>query len=241
MGSNTLHQIAAPHVTVDRLRVLPLGVDTILFTPVEPLDKADSDVARCTFHASTSGATRIAPAFQLLHVASLSPVKDQATLLRALAIVAKQHPEVHLHIVGTGPLQSALAAQAGALNVTEHVNFHGEVSHEHLPDYYRAADLFLLTSRYESQSLVALEAAACGCPVAGTAVGVLPELLDAAQVAPVGDAGALARAISELIRDPARRAVSASESRAAVLARFTLDQTVTDLESLYQGLPAGAR
>ncbi len=95
--------------------------------------------------------------------------------------------------------------------------------------------------RFESQSLVALEAAACGCPVVGTAVGVLPELLDPQQVAPVGDAAALADAISELIRDPARRTLSASAGRAAVLARFTLDQTVAELETLYQELPSGVR
>ena len=146
-----------------------------------------------------------------------------------------------MHIVGTGSLQAALAAQASALDVTDHVTFHGAVAHEHLPDYYRAADLFLLTSRFESQSLVALEAAACGCPVVGTAVGVLPELLDPQQVVPVGDAAALADAISKLIRDPARRTVSASAGRAAVLARFTLDQTVAELETLYQKLPSGVR
>ena len=83
---------------------------------------------------------------------------------------------------------------------------------------------------------MALEAAACGCPVVGTAVGVLPELLDAAQVVPVGDASALAAAISSLIDDPARRASAASASRERVMDRFALARTVTDLESLYEGL-----
>ncbi len=99
--------------------------------------------------------------------------------------------------------------------------------------------MFLLTSRYESQSLVALEAAACGCPVVGTAVGVLPELLDPQQVVPLGDAAALAGVISGLVREPARRTTSASASRATVLAHFTLDQTVAELESLYQELFLG--
>jgi glycosyltransferase involved in cell wall biosynthesis len=62
-----------------------------------------------------------------------------------------------------------------------------------LPDLYRKADLFAVSSRFESQGMAALEAAACGCVVAGTAVGVVPELT-AECVAP-GDSEALAEAI----------------------------------------------
>jgi glycosyltransferase involved in cell wall biosynthesis len=127
------------------------------------------------------------------------------------------------------------------LRLTDRVTFHGEVRHDHLPDYYRAADLFVLSSRHESQSLVALEAAACGCPVVGTAVGVLPELLDTAQVAPVGDARALAAAMTAMIANPPDRARAAGETRERVLARFSLGRTAGELEALYLGLPAGAR
>ncbi len=236
VGSSTLRQIAAARVPDARLRILPLGVNTTVFTP------ANAAAAETPYaDGNTPHAPRPTPYFNLLHVAALSPVKDQATLLDALAIVANAHPEVHLHIAGIGPLQAALEAQAAALGIASQVTFHGEVAHERLPVFYRAADLFVLSSRYESQSLVALEAAACGCPVVGTAVGVLPELLDAAQVVPVGDAGALAAAIDGLIRDPSRRNRAARASRDRVLDRFALAQTMTDLELLYQDSPAECR
>ena len=235
-GSRYLAQIAAARVPNDRLRVLPLGVDTTLFTPTKSAATANPYAT-----SNTPDTPRPTPHFHVLHVASLSPVKDQATLLRALAIVANAHPEVHLHIVGTGPLKAALLTQSGELDIADRVTFHGEVSHDALPDYYRAADLFVLTSRYESQSLVTLEAAACGCPIVGTAVGVLPELLDAAHVAPTGDATALATAISALIVNPQERGRVASESRARVLSSFGLDRTVAELELLYLGLCAGPR
>lgn len=224
VGSDFLRQIAAARVPDDRLHTVPLGVDTNLFTP-----------------APTPHTPRPTAHFHILHVASLSPVKDQATLLRALAIVAIEHPEVHLHIAGSGLLQPALTAHTAELGLTERVTFHGQVAHERLPGAYQAADLFVLSSRYESQSLAALEAAACGCPVVGVAVGVLPELVDPAQVVPVGNAGALAAAISGLIHDPGRRSRSAADSRAIVLDRFALADTVTGLELLYQELSADVR
>ncbi|MEZ4768391.1 MAG: glycosyltransferase family 4 protein [Caldilineales bacterium] len=237
-GFEYLRQIAAPHVPGDRLHILPLGVDTRLFTPTNSPNEPDPYALRIT--QSVLRPTPHAPHPNLLHVASLSPVKDQATLLHALAILVNSHPEVHLHIVGAGPLLASLTALAGDLGIASYVTFHGLVPHDQLPDRYRAADLFVLSSRYESQSLVALEAAACGCPVAGTAVGVLPELLPASQLAPAGDAGALAEAIRRLIENPEQRAVTARAVETDVHTRFSLDQTSNQLQLLYQGLATAA-
>jgi glycosyltransferase involved in cell wall biosynthesis len=96
--------------------------------------------------------------------------------------------------------------------------------------------LFVLSSRYESQSLAALEAAACGCPVVGTAVGLLPELLGPQQLAPAGDAPALAAAMLRLLRDPAASALAAADAHARVVQRFALDQTAPALVALYRTL-----
>jgi glycosyltransferase involved in cell wall biosynthesis len=113
------------------------------------------------------------------------------------------------------------------------VTFHGAIPHDRLPDYYRAADLLVVSSRYESQGMVALEAAACGCPVMGTAVGLLPEL-PGVYVVPVGDAGALARAIVAALSDRGALAGRADASLEAVRAGFRLEQTVDDLCGLYR-------
>ncbi|HSN77378.1 MAG TPA: glycosyltransferase [Anaerolineae bacterium] len=220
VGSATLAALAVDYVAEERLVTLPLGVDTALFTP---------QTLRVCGKPEGSGP-------RLLHVASLSPVKDQATLLQALALVVQELPDVRLRMVGYGPLRDVLAAQIDALDLAAHVSFDGDVAHDLLPDLYRAADLFVLSSRYESQSLVALEAAACGCPVVGTAVGLLPELLGPQQLAPVGDAPALAAAMLRLLRDPAARALAADEAHARVAQRFALRQTVPALVALYQTL-----
>lgn len=156
--------------------VIPLGVDMALFTP----DDEEK--------------TNLVGEIKLLHVASLSPIKNQEMLLRAFALVCDELSGVHLHIIGDGVLRPHLEKIAGKF-----VTFHGDVNHEKLPTYYRAADLCLLTSHYESQSMVALEAGACGRVTVGTKVGILPELISSEFLA--NDAEGLANVVIRLIQD----------------------------------------
>ncbi len=226
-GSELLREIAAPYAGRGRLVVRPLGVDTHLFCPVQPDGVAESVLS-------------LAGEIKLLHVASLVPIKDQVTLLRSVALVAKQHAGVHLHVLGDGPLRVSLDIEAHALNLSEQVTFHGDVPHERLPDFYRAADLFVLSSRYESQSLVVLEAGACGCPAAGTAVGILPELLQPEHLASVGDWEALAAAIGRLLEQPQRLAEAGLAAYRLVNSRYSLSQTVQEFETLYRTLASSS-
>jgi len=144
---------------------LPLGVDTALFHPGGSPER-------------------------LLHVGTLTPVKDQRTLLHALA-----QTTLALDIVGDGPLRPDLERLASTLGLNERVRFHGDVDHARLAPVYQAASALVVSSRHEAQCMVALEAAACGVPVLGTRVGVLPELSPNATVA-VGDAAALAQMLN---------------------------------------------
>jgi glycosyltransferase involved in cell wall biosynthesis len=219
-GSLSLQRLAAPHVPAGRLVRLPLGVDTELFSPGPPL-VAHEPLAR--------GAVR------LLCVGSLTPVKDHATLLRALVRIAERVPDVHLHIVGDGPLRGEMARRGEALGVARRVSFHGGVPHDRLPDYYRAADVLVLSSRYESQAMVVLEAAACGCPVVGTAVGVLPEL-PGARAVPVGDVAALADVVVAAVSERGAVADDGRTSLDAARREFRLQRTVDELCSLYRQL-----
>jgi glycosyltransferase involved in cell wall biosynthesis len=101
-----------------------------------------------------------------------------------------------------------------------------------LPEYYRAADLCLLGSRYESQCMAVVEAAACGRMTAGAAVGILPEL---GIPTPPGDAQALATLVSALLAHPEQLRASGMQRRLLVEQRYTLAHTVQTLERLYQG------
>ena len=220
VGSDSLHRRALPYVRTGRLARLPLGVDTSFFRP-----------------GSRPEPGPLAGRTPLLCVASLTPVKDHATLLRALARAAS-HADVHLHVVGDGPLRAGLEHEAVRLGVARRVTFHGAVPHDRLPDYYRAAHLLVVSSRYESQSMVTFEAAACGCPVVGTAVGALPEL-PGARTVPVGDHAALAEAIVAAVADARDLAGRGHTSLEAVRAEFALERCVPRLRSLYEDVARG--
>jgi len=214
-GSHSLARLAAGWLPPDRVHLAPLGVDTELFRP-GPGDPALLD-----------GSPR------LLHVGSFAAVKDQKTLLLAFARATDHLPECRLHLVGGGPLRGDLEALAGELGVSGRVSFHGALPHDRLPDYYRAADLCVLTSRFESQSMVALEAAACARVTVGTRVGLLPELAPHQALVPPGDPVGLAAALVQLGRDPALVHAMGQRCLAAVRESYTLTAAAARLDAVY--------
>ena len=152
------------------------------------------------------------PPWRLLQIADLNRVKDQEMLLRAFQRVVDRLGDVSLDCIGEDTLNGALRSRANELGIGSCVRFHGFLPQRMLPEFYRRAHLHLVSSRYESQGVAILEAAAAGLPTVGTAVGLAPTLhpLAARCVAP-GDAVALAEATSALLLDEtARRAVGAA-------------------------------
>lgn len=224
-GSHYVLQLArqaVPRRNPADFRHAPLGVDTTRFAPGPP-------------RAYDPAAPR------LLHAASLIPVKDQATLLRAFQQVAHAVPGVRLDIAGEDPFghRAGLERLAGELGIAERVTFLGPAPHAAMPALYAAADLFVLTSRHENHAMVVVEAAACGTPTAGTAVGSLPELApDAAVAVPVGDHAALAAAIVALLGDPARLARLGAAARARVLRDYAAGPAAARWLALYRELAA---
>jgi D-inositol-3-phosphate glycosyltransferase len=187
-----------------RVRVIPCGVDLELFHPADPRAAR----ARLGLHAE-----RV-----LLFVGRLSPIKGLETLLRALAVAKADglgRTDVRLVIVGGDKEEvrdgdrARLRRMAADLGVSAWVDFRGPQPQDVLPDYYAAADLCLMPSRYESFGMVALEAMACGVPVVGSRVGGLAETVrDGATglLVPEGDVAALAGGLTRLLADPGWRA-----------------------------------
>jgi glycosyltransferase involved in cell wall biosynthesis len=117
------------------------------------------------------------------------------------------------------------------------VCFRGAADHAALPRLYRDAGVFIVSSRHEAQCMVALEAAACGIPVVGTNVGVLPEVtVSGARTVPVGDAGGLAVAISSAIAND--KGVGGSLA-SFVQNEFSLEASANRFRSVYAALARG--
>lgn len=147
----------------ERLHVLPNGVDLQRFTP-RPRDAAQV----------STGVTG-APA--LLCVGNLVAIKGHALAIDALAVLRRTHHAATLTLVGDGPAQAALQAQAARLGLQDAVRFVGRVPHDALSDWYSAADLTILPSHSEGWANVLLESMACGVPVISTDVGGSAEVI----------------------------------------------------------------
>ncbi len=173
---------------------------------------------------------------QLLHVGALTPVKDQATLLRAFARISAEIPNTHLTIAGEGHLKNQLVQLTTELGLSEKVSFLGHVAHTEMGAIYAAAQLLLLTSRHESQAMVLLEAIAHGCPVIGTRVGLIPELAPPELTAAPQDAPALARAALHLLIRPSERHALLKTQTQLLNRKFTSQQATAQICEIYTRL-----
>jgi glycosyltransferase involved in cell wall biosynthesis len=99
-------------------------------------------------------------------------------LLKAIAMVRQQVPEVWLAIAGKGPQRTHLEGQAAALNLQNYVRFLGYLPDDILPIAYQAADLTVVPSEsLEGFGLILTESLASGTPALSTPVGGMPEVL----------------------------------------------------------------
>jgi glycosyltransferase involved in cell wall biosynthesis len=211
-GSRQMTALAQRQISGRQVHLAPLGVDLSLFNPGG------------TRRPITDGVSRI------VHVGALTRVKDQANLLRAFSLVRRELPAARLDVCGDGPLAGELQRLSDSLGLDGSVSFRGELDHAQLPTAYRAASAFVLSSRHEAQSMVALEAAACGVPLVGTRVGVMPELTRS--VVPVGDYVSLAQTLISTLP------VEQTDPAEPVRARFGLKTCTDRFRELYASLIA---
>lgn len=113
----------------------------------------------------------------VLHVGRLSPEKNVNTLLGAFYLVKKEKPDAKLMFVGSGPDMDNCQRHAHKLGLDDDVIFAGFIDDEMLPNYYAACDAFAITSKFETQGLVVLEAMATGKCVAGVNFRAIPEFV----------------------------------------------------------------
>lgn len=204
---------AAERLAGRRVLRLPWGVDPTVFAGAQPI--------------------RLEGDFRVLHVGSLVSVKDHTMLLRAAARARASIPGFHLHLAGDGPRKGTIVTQVAALGLSDVVTLRGHVPRHDLAGYYRAADVLAVSSRHEMQPMVAIEAALCGLPTVGTAVGLIPDLApDAAISVPVGDERAMSAALERVFRGEGIRELrSAATARAQT--EMTAPSTVARLLQLY--------
>ena len=212
--------LSAGMAAENRLTVLPNGVDVEEWSP-------DSAV-RADFRRELG----LTDEFLWLAAGRLEPVKDYPALLRALVEV----PETaRLVIAGAGPLENRLRLLSRELGLERRVRFLGFE-----PDvrrWMRAADGFVLASRWEGLPMGLLEAGACGVPAVATDVPGTREALVHGKtgfLAPSGDVAALSGAMTRLMRlPPSGRSAMGQCARQSVAERYSLQHVLNLWEALY--------
>lgn len=135
-------------------------------------------------------------------VGNFTPKKDHATLVGAFALLARDHEDAILVLIGTGPEEDAIRRLVDDAGLTARVRFLG--SRPDVPDLLRGLDVFVLSSRYEGLPIALLEAMAAGVGCVATSVGGVTEVVthgvDGLLVSP-GDPAALGTAISKVLED----------------------------------------
>ena len=172
-------------------------------------------------------------------VANLRPIKDQATLVRAVAQLVPAHPALRLVLVGEGESRAPLIALARELDIADRVVLAGARADGRR--LHALFDVSVLCSRSEGFPNAVIEAMAAGRPVVGTNVGGIPDAVIAGEtglLVPVGDVAALAQAIGSLLADPARRAGMGAAGRTLARAQFAAAAVLGSLHSLYEELAA---
>jgi D-inositol-3-phosphate glycosyltransferase len=224
----------------EKVCTIPPGVDLDLFAP------RDRDACRAML-----GLRPDEPA--LLFCGRVDPIKGIETLVESVALLQQRMPDNPPTVIFIGgdlddaghpvwPL-AAVERQAAELGIRERFRFLGPQPQNELPNFYSAADVVAVPSRYESFGLVAVEALACGTPVVASRVGGLKFTVEegvAGLLVPWGDAPALAGALGDVLSDPVYRAELAANARPSV-ERFSWQSVASSVMRVYGRLAAGQR
>ncbi|MBD3208588.1 MAG: glycosyltransferase, partial [Candidatus Nealsonbacteria bacterium] len=114
----------------------------------------------------------------ILSIGRLTSWKGFDTLIVALSELSKIDSDFKLIIIGSGPEEERLKNMVQERNLEDNAIIQGRVSHEKIPLYFKAADVFILNSGYEGLPHVVLEAMQCDVPVIVSNKGGNPELVE---------------------------------------------------------------
>ncbi len=213
--SSDLLAAARAYGPAARLEELSWGADTERFVPGTP-----------------------APGFELVSLRHWEPNYRIATILQALALFRHQRPQagVQLHLLGGGPDEALLRAEAARLGIAERVHFTGRVGDEAMVATLQRCRASISVPDSDATSVSVLESMACGLPVLASDLPANRQWLDATALLPAGDAAALAAALLRLHDQPAWAAAQGQRNRALVVQKASRRQEMDRMLGLYRSL-----
>lgn len=189
-----------------RIRVVHCGIEPGAFAAPQPLPEGP---------------------IRLVSIGRFAEQKGQMMLVRAMARLRPQHPDLHLVLVGDGEMRGDLERAIADHGLSSAITLTGWLDEEGVRAQLAAAHAMILPSFAEGLPMVIMEAMAAARPVIATYIAGIPELVrpgDTGWLVPAGDVQALANAVAELAATPATRLEAMGQAgRARVLARHDVD------------------
>jgi len=141
--------------------------------------------------------------FRICHAGTMAALyKAQDVLIEAVSICLGRGLNMELTLLGDGKYRKYFENKARELRIADNVIFLGQLPPgQAVRNQLDRADIFVLPSLTEGQGMVLIEAMARGLPCVASDVGGIPELLDAEDLVPPGDAQSLAKKIEEVVGD----------------------------------------
>jgi glycosyltransferase involved in cell wall biosynthesis len=161
--------------------------------------------------------------------------KNHSMLVKAFATVASQWPELHLLIIGDGPLMSQVVSEASALGVGDRVHCPG--AKPRAARFLTALDVCCLTSQTEGMPNLLMEASAAALPVVSTRCGGTSEVIDhgvTGFLVATGDSSQFAAQLSMLLSDPELSRKMGEAGRVRMCGEFRVETMVTRTMGVYE-------
>jgi glycosyltransferase involved in cell wall biosynthesis len=213
---------AQMQVPLERLTIVPVGVDHEVFRPYPDVVKK--------------------PGRLMVTSSSDVPMKGLVPLLEAVAKLRTER-EIELRVIGQPQPKGRVAAALDRLGLTDIVTTTTGVTDEELARMYGEAEVAVVPSLYEGFSLPAIEAMACGVPVVATTGGALPEVVgkdgETGLLVEPNNPEALVGAIRRLLDDAALCDRLGQAGRERVMERFTWEVTARGTSACYDAILRG--
>jgi len=206
-------------VALERLTVVPVGVDHEVFRPYDDVVKKKGRL--------------------MVTSSSDVPMKGLVPLLEAIAKLRVER-EIDLIVIGKPQPKGRVARALDRLGLSDIVTTISGVSDEELARLYGEAEVAIVPSLYEGFSLPAIEAMSCGVPVVATTGGALPEVVgvsgETGLLVEPNNPEALVEAIGRLLDDAELRERLGAAGRERVIERFTWQVTARGTAACYEAI-----
>jgi glycosyltransferase involved in cell wall biosynthesis len=242
-------------------RAFAIGLDRLIDTASSVVTESDyaANYLRTRFPPSAAKIQRVYNALDLLSfpradfaspipliisVGRLIEKKGFSDLIAACRILADSGCNFRCEIIGEGPLENDLRAQIEGSNLREKVTLAGAQSQAEIKRRLAAATVFVLACTTDSSGgtdnlpTVIMEAMATGLPVVSTTLAGIPEMVQpgiTGELVPPDDPRELARAIEQIITDPARAREAGNKGFAVAREKFSIEKNVQTLVTFFAG------